>query len=417
MTRLRLAAAKKGARGPERSQQAADRGAQDEAAAERRADQPELLRALGGRGHVGDVGVGGREGRARDPGERAPEEEPRERRGEAHDQEVDPEGAHGEEQHRAPPEAVAQVAEHGRAQELQRRVREREPAAVDRGLAQALPRELDDQLGHHGHDQPEADRVEQHRDEDEQDRAVHGRRGYRKFSISIRSVSLCSWLAKRIVLPSGETARPAITLHRRRQPAEELRPSARRVEPIDRHLGAIRSAARVVHPVGTGFEADALHAVHHLLLGAVRQLEPEEGRRGVGLRVEEPAVVRGRASEVPPVPGDALGGSARLGDANDVPTVRAILAVVEESAVARPARPTVVKAAVRDAAGSPARGIDRPHVGESVLAARLEHDPSAVRGEARRALMRARPAGELHGVRARGVGQPDLHALTRPRGR
>jgi hypothetical protein len=184
----------------ERAEEAAERRPQDEADAEGRADQPEVLRALLGRGDVGDERVGRREGRPGHAGDRAAEEQPRERGGQAHHDVVDAERADREEQHRAAPVAVGEVAEDGRAHELHRRVDEREPAAVDRGLADGVAGQLDEQPRQDRDDQPEADDVEQDGDDDEDERVLAGRTGQERSSASAarklrsRAKALPRWL-------------------------------------------------------------------------------------------------------------------------------------------------------------------------------------------------------------------------------
>src|SRR6185503_16664032 len=79
--------------------------------------------------------------------------------------------------HRAPSETIAEIANHRRAEELRDRIHEIQPTAVARRLAQARAAELHDQLRQHRHDDAEADRIDQDRDEDEENSAAirHGR--------------------------------------------------------------------------------------------------------------------------------------------------------------------------------------------------------------------------------------------------
>jgi hypothetical protein len=88
------------------------------------------------------------------------QEEPGERGCQAHHDVVDAERPHGEQQHRAAPVAVGEVAEQRRAHELHHRVDEREPAAVDRRLVHGVAGQLHEQPRQHRQDQPEADDVD-----------------------------------------------------------------------------------------------------------------------------------------------------------------------------------------------------------------------------------------------------------------
>ena len=93
-------AAKNGARGPKLAEQSADGRPEDEADAEGRAHEAEALRALAGSADVGDVGVSGRERGAGDARDRAPDEQPADRRREPHDEVVTAERQQREQQHR-----------------------------------------------------------------------------------------------------------------------------------------------------------------------------------------------------------------------------------------------------------------------------------------------------------------------------
>ena len=162
---------------PQRAEQAADRRPEHEAEAEGSADEPEALRALFRRSDVGDVGVRGGIRRAGDSRDEAADEQPRKSRGQSHDDIVDAEREQRRQQHGSPAETIAEIAHERRAEELRDRVDEVQPAAVAGSLAQAFAGELHDQLGHHRDDDPEADRVDQDRDEDEEDGMTmrHGR--------------------------------------------------------------------------------------------------------------------------------------------------------------------------------------------------------------------------------------------------
>ena len=165
-----------GRAGTEGAEQAADGRPQDEPRPERRADEPEVLRASVGRADVGEVGIGGRVRRAGHAGDGPPGEQPDESGRDTHDQIIEAEREQREQDHRSASEAIAQVAEHRSAEELHHGVGEPQPAAVDRGPAQSLAGQLPDQLGHDGQDHAEPDGVDQHGHEDEDDGAPADRR-------------------------------------------------------------------------------------------------------------------------------------------------------------------------------------------------------------------------------------------------
>jgi RecB family exonuclease len=72
-----------------------------------------------------------------------------------------------EQQHRPATEPVAQVTEYRRAEELHERIYERQPAAVAGSLIDADAGQLHQQPRQHRQDDAEADRIDQHGDEDE----------------------------------------------------------------------------------------------------------------------------------------------------------------------------------------------------------------------------------------------------------
>ncbi|CCV08686.1 hypothetical protein MESS2_780033 [Mesorhizobium metallidurans STM 2683] len=147
---------------PERAEQP-----DDEADAERNAEQAEILRpVLVGR-NVGDkCGCRGIAG-AGNAGQHAPDEQNRVGPGDGADQIVDGEGEHGGEQDRPPSEPVAQPAHDGRENELHRRIDEQQPAALDGRLADADAGQFPEIGRQHRHDHAEADNVEQQRGENE----------------------------------------------------------------------------------------------------------------------------------------------------------------------------------------------------------------------------------------------------------
>src|SRR6202034_4171180 len=156
--------------GTEAAEQSADRGPEYEADAERRSHETEMLGALLRRADVGHVGIRGRERGSRDAGDHAAREQPADHRRRAHDQVVAPQRPQRKQQYRAAPEAVAEVSEHRRAEELHQRVDERQPAAVGRRAVHGDPGQLHDEARQHRQDDAEADRVDQHRDEYEGER-------------------------------------------------------------------------------------------------------------------------------------------------------------------------------------------------------------------------------------------------------
>ena len=159
---------------PQAPEQAADGRTDDEADTERRPHETEILRAPRRRGDVRDVGVRRREGCARHARHHAPDEQPRDHGRKSHDQVVATEREQREQQHRPAPEAIAQVAEHRGAEELQQRVHERQPAAVNGGPVHAHSGELHDEPRQDRQDDAKADRVDQHGDEDEREGATAG---------------------------------------------------------------------------------------------------------------------------------------------------------------------------------------------------------------------------------------------------
>jgi hypothetical protein len=158
----------------ERAEQPANRRSEHEADAECGADEAEVLRALLGRTDVRDVGVCRRVRSAGYACDEAAGEQPPQHRRESHDEVVDTQRKQRSQQHRAPSEPIAEIADNRRAEELGDGINEIQPAAVARGLAQARAAQVHDQRRQHGNDDPEADRVDQHRDEDKDDRGAVG---------------------------------------------------------------------------------------------------------------------------------------------------------------------------------------------------------------------------------------------------
>ncbi len=148
----------------------------DEADAEGRARQSEIRRALLGRRHVRDIGVDRRVGRARDARQEASDEQPGDGRRRARDRIIDRERDQRDDEHGPAAEAVAQVSDRRRAQELHQRIDEQQPAAPARRPAQALARQLFDDGGRDRDDDAQPDRVDQHGREDEGQRIPAGQR-------------------------------------------------------------------------------------------------------------------------------------------------------------------------------------------------------------------------------------------------
>ncbi len=149
------AAATNGARGLKSASSPPIAGPDDEAQAERRAHQREGAAALFGRRDVGEHGVGRAVGGAGDPRDDPSGEQPADRRRDRHQRIVDREGEHREEQHRPPPDAVAQAAEHRAGEELRDRIGDEHQPARPRGIGQRHAGQLDDQRRQHRQDDAE----------------------------------------------------------------------------------------------------------------------------------------------------------------------------------------------------------------------------------------------------------------------
>ena len=154
------------------AEHAADQRADDEAQAERRADHAEALRAFFRRSDVGDVGIRSREaGRGRrrdDPADEQPRQVGRQR----HEHEVQAEPQAGDQDHRAPAIAIGESALDRRTEELHQRERERERTGPVRRGGGVATDELLHQVRQHRDDHPECQHVDQHGDEDEDQRGL-----------------------------------------------------------------------------------------------------------------------------------------------------------------------------------------------------------------------------------------------------
>jgi hypothetical protein len=122
-------------------------GAEREAAAPGGADQPEIPGAIGVVTDVADVRTRRRIRRAEHAGERAADEQPAHRSRETRQQEIHAEREQREQQQRPAAEAVAQVAEDRRHEELQQCVHRHQIAAPVGGNGHGLARELHDHAG------------------------------------------------------------------------------------------------------------------------------------------------------------------------------------------------------------------------------------------------------------------------------
>ena len=85
-----------------------------------------------------------------------------ERRRGGHHAIIDREGEHRDDQHRPPPEAIAEIADHRPGEELREREHGEQPARDARRGGEIEMPELRDQRGQHRHDDAEADHVDQH---------------------------------------------------------------------------------------------------------------------------------------------------------------------------------------------------------------------------------------------------------------
>ncbi len=159
------------------AKQTADGGAEDEAGAERRADQAEGLRALLRRGHVGDIGERGRNARRRDAGDHPADKQPAERRRKRHQHVVEGQAEVRHQDDRPASEPVRQRAEQRREDELHQRPDRAEQPEPSGGGGRIVVEEALHQLRQHRNDDAERHHVEQHGDEDEAEGGAAGRCG------------------------------------------------------------------------------------------------------------------------------------------------------------------------------------------------------------------------------------------------
>ena len=146
---------------------AAERRSQHEADAEGRTDQPERAGAVLRRRHVRDVGVGRGEACRRDARDDAAEEQPRQRGRDRHQDVVEAEPQHGEQQHGTASVPVRQRAQDRREEELHEAPGGAEDAVDLGGPRRVAAHHALDQLRQHRNDDAERHHVEHHHHEDE----------------------------------------------------------------------------------------------------------------------------------------------------------------------------------------------------------------------------------------------------------
>ena len=159
------------------AEQSAERGPEDEAGAERRADLAEHRRALLRRRDVGDVGKRGRDARRGDAGDHPADEQPAQRRRQRHQHIVERQAKIRQQHHRPPAEPVRQAAEDRREEKLHQRPGGAEQAEDPRRARGVVVDKTFHQFRQDRHDHAERQHVEQDGDEDERHRrAAHRRR-------------------------------------------------------------------------------------------------------------------------------------------------------------------------------------------------------------------------------------------------
>ena len=147
--------------------QPAQHRAEHEACAPGSTQQAIGLGAVIGRCHIGDIGIGGGEGGRRNARHRSADEQPPDVGRKRHDEIIEPQHREAGDQDRAPAEAVRQIAEDGGKEEVHQRIDEDQRAAPQGAVRQAQLRHLGDQARQHGHDDAQADGVDQDGDEEE----------------------------------------------------------------------------------------------------------------------------------------------------------------------------------------------------------------------------------------------------------
>src|SRR5690606_14533876 len=154
---------------PELAQKAADDRADREADAEGDADQSEILGPVLVIADVGNIGRARCKASAADASKHPPQEKHPVARCDGADQVVDRKRQDGKQQDRPAPEAVAEIAQKRREQDLHSRIDQQQPAAIDGGVADAVTREFLEKGRQYRHDNRNPDDIEKEDHEDEEE--------------------------------------------------------------------------------------------------------------------------------------------------------------------------------------------------------------------------------------------------------
>ena len=138
------------------SEQAAQRRAQDEPDPERRANHAKRPRPFFRFDHVRDIGRAGRDAGRRDSRNDAPDKKPGQRRRQRHDDVIETEAEVRKQDHRPPPKAVRQHAEHRREDELHQGPDRAENAKHLRRVRRVAAEKIEHQIRQDRRDQPSA---------------------------------------------------------------------------------------------------------------------------------------------------------------------------------------------------------------------------------------------------------------------
>jgi hypothetical protein len=130
-----------------------------------------------GRCDVGDIGVGGGIAGAEHAGQNAADQQQPEMRGKAHHRVVEREAGQRGKQNPLAAEPVGQTADNRREDELHAGIAGGQPSAQHHGIVGFQPGHILDQGRHDRHDQPDADHVDQHGDENEDEGVLAGLAG------------------------------------------------------------------------------------------------------------------------------------------------------------------------------------------------------------------------------------------------
>jgi hypothetical protein len=142
---------------------AAHNRSDDESEAEGGADEAEAVRALVGWRDVGHVGRCGGKGRAGNTGNDTADEEVPNYRRDRHHQIVERQPEQGGQQHRAAAETVGQIPQDRGKDELHEGIGEDQVATDDGRIGDAAAGKVFEQFGQHGHNDADADHVQQDR--------------------------------------------------------------------------------------------------------------------------------------------------------------------------------------------------------------------------------------------------------------